>query len=236
MQQPSNQSITFQGGLFAGGTHSRPATLTITSSRITLRSFLSQYKFEPHQVVAIEPTDSGAILIKHTLVEYPSEIRFSPSDAASEVSTQMRRCGFTPSAAVEDIPVREGIPVRLQVIIPMMLLVLFLLLADNLLGWVKLHPHQLGRYSPLGMSALFILSLSIRSIPIIQSFVLEPGRHIGELTPLLNLLVLVSGILSLASVLVLLGIPELLVIALCFGVLWVMVMISRRSNNEADAA
>jgi hypothetical protein len=106
---------------------------------------------------------------------------------------------------------------------------------DNLLGWVKLHPHQLGRYSPLGMSALFVLSLSIRFRPIIQSIILEPGRHIGELIPLLNTLTLISGILSIASILVLLGVSEFLVIALCFAILWVMVMIGRSLDREADA-
>ncbi|MDX2213250.1 MAG: hypothetical protein SFY66_08165 [Oculatellaceae cyanobacterium bins.114] len=232
MQQPIEQPITFKGKLHAGNAWAGLAILTITSSQITLRSFLVEYKFESQQIAALEQTDSGSVLIKHILTEYPSEIRFSPSIAASEVIAQISRIGFIPTASIEDVPIREGVPIRVLSLIPMVILVVFLLVMDNLLGWVKLHPHQFGKYSPLGMTALFAFSLSIRLIPAIQNFILRPGRHIGEIAPSLNLVLLVSGVLSVASILMLIGMPELLVLVLGFGLL--RLIISRRLNYEAD--
>jgi hypothetical protein len=234
MQQPNSVS-SFQVRLSAGGTTTYPVTLTIAQNRIILRSLFCKYRFESSQVAGIEAISSNEVLIRHTLIEYPA-IRFSPSVSAAEIVTQIRNYGFIPSAALEDVPEREGIPVRLSIILAMILPIVFLFFLDRQLGWVQVHSYQLGRYSPLGTSALFLLAFSIRFIPILRNFILESGRHIGELAPLLNLVMLASGFLSVIGISVLLGTPEILVISLCFGIFWIVAMIINKLNGEVHEA
>ena len=231
MQQP-NSVATFQGRLSAGGITSYPATLVVMPNRITLRSLFCKYDFEGAEVAGIEVINSNEILIRHTLIKYPS-IRFLPSVSSDETVARIRNGCFIPSAALEDIPEREGIPVRLPVIIAMILPIVFLSFLDSQLGWVQIHPYQLGRYSPLGTSAWFVLTFLMRFIPILRDFILAPGRDIGELTPLLNLVMLASGFLSVIGISVLLGIPEILAISLCVGIFWIVAMIINKLNIEA---
>ncbi len=231
MQQQPNSVATFKGSLSAGGITTYPVTLTVTQNQITLRSLFCKYQLERAQVADIELIRSNEILIKHTLIEYPS-IRFSPSINADETVMQIRNCGFIPSAALEDVPEREGLLVRLPVIIAMIIPVGFLFFLDRQLEWTQVHSYQVGRYSPLGTSALFILAFSIRFIPVLRDLILESGRHVGELAPVLNSAMLAFGFLSIVSILMLLGTPEILAISLCFGLFWIVAMIINKLNID----
>ncbi len=235
MQQP-NRSITVKGEISAGGSSSGEATLTIYPTQIILKSFIVEYRLEPQQVFSLNIANPNSVIITHTLIEYPVEICFSPLNAsASEVVEQIRMINFIPSASAEDIPAREGIPVRLQSLIPMIVLVLSFMRIDNLLGWVKVQPQQLGQYSPLGMSCLFLICIIIRLIPFVQTFLLMPGRHVGEIIHSINGLILLSGILAVASILVVLGVPELIVIALCCAFLWMMTILKDTLSRNSGA-
>ncbi len=144
MQQP-NHSLTFEGELSAGGVRGN-ATLTVKSSQIVLWFHPNKYVFEPQQVTAIKQERTNSISIEHTLVEYPERICFAPSVTAPEVIRQTREIGFIPSASVEEIPSRDGLPIRLHVTIIMAILVYCFHLVDKQLGLIKLDPHQLSSY------------------------------------------------------------------------------------------
>ena len=165
--------------------------------------------------------------------EYPSEIYFSPSPAVEEIIESIGRVGFIPSASMQDVPHREGIPVRLKIIIPGAILVIVILyFIENFLGLNDRLYLQMKKYGPIQSSFLLVVSILIQYVPIVQRLILRTGRQIGEIKPTLQVIVIVSTILVIATLAILIGIPELIALILSFfGVLSLIFLVDRKWNN-----
>ena len=153
-------SLTLRGSLSAGGTHSDPATLTIMSDHLVLSAPVIRYKLKASQISAIEPISVKAVAIRHTIIQFPEDLRFYLSESnSSESLEQIDRLGFSPAASMEAIPNRNGFPLRIEILLFMLLVVHILGVVDRQIGWSTLQPGQMGRYSPLSTSLGFIFAL-----------------------------------------------------------------------------
>jgi hypothetical protein len=229
MQQPLEQSADLKGGVSASSTTSRPVFLFADSNRLYLRGFLQRYIFAPYQVVSVEQERDNSISIKHTRPDYPASIIFYSSLSATEILTTIRNKGFIPSASVSDVPIRLGIPVRVMILIPICLVIVWSLLTGNSFGLNQLvHSQKLGNWRPIPIGVIFSISAIIRFFPPAQWLILQPGRQIGEISPMLNVLILVSGLGGIVSVSIISGIPELFAILIAISIFWLIIQLDRR--------
>jgi hypothetical protein len=211
MRQTPEESADIQGEIGAGII--KKAFLFADESRLYVRSPLQKYAFSPEQVVTIEAIGDLEIAIKHTRWDYPAKITFTSAVNASEMIATIGNKGFIPNASVDDIPNRKIFIFRTEAIIPIYIaIVLSVFTGDFGIRWIL---------ADLRMPIVAtIIVCAIRLLPPIQSIVFQPGRYIGEISPGLDGVILVLGGLGIASILLALGIPELLVTFLTFAILW----------------
>ena len=229
MQQPLEQAADLKGGISASASNSSPAFLFADVNRLYLRSLLQRYEFAPHQIVSIEKDRDKAISIKHTRSDYPASIIFRSSVSAAEILETIRNKGFIFSASVSDVPIREGIPVRLTILIPICIVVIWSLLTGQSFGLNQLvHSQTWGNWRPIPIGVIFSISVITRFFPPVQWLLIKPGRHVGEISPFLNGLILVSGLLGIVSFLIISGISELFAILITISILWLIVELDRR--------
>jgi len=234
MQKQIKKSFSCRGKISVNGFKWSPAILFIKSNQLILHYCFTENRFKPHQIIAIEPIGAKSIFIKHIVNEYPAKIYFTPfTCSASEVIEESLKINFFPSAKVEDILVKEGIPIRL----PILFIIIFsvfclgreslntfiLSILDNLLVGVTLHPAQAGQYSPLGISVMLIVSLLTRHISYIQNLIMQPGRKFGEIIPILNVVDSFLGTLLIAVLLLFLNIPNFLAFVFSFSILFLVI-------------
>ena len=87
--------------------------------------------------------------------------------AVEEIIESIGRVGFIPSASMEDVPHREGIAVRLKIIIPGIILgTVILSVIENFLGFSDRITLRFGTYSFSGSSFLLLVSILIQYVPI----------------------------------------------------------------------
>lgn len=236
MQKQIKQSFSCRGKISVNGFKWSPAILSIKSNQLILHYCFTENRFKPHQIVAIEPIGVKAIFIKHIVNEYPAKIYFTPfTCSASEVIEETLIINFFPSAKVEDTVVKEGIPIRLSIVFIIIISVFclgweslntfILSILDNLLVGITLHPAQAGQYSPLGISVMLILSLLTRRISHIQNLIMQPGRRIGEIIPILNVVDLFLGALLIAVFLVFLNTPNFFAFLFSLSVIFLVIKI-----------
>jgi hypothetical protein len=180
-------------------------------SRLYLRVPLKRYTFAPGQVITIEESADRKISIKHTCLEYPAQITFSSTLSATEMIETINNKGFVPSASVDDLPNRDKFIFRTEIITPIYIaIVLSLFTGDFLirLGLVNLRVPIIAT----------LIVLIIRFIPPAQSIVLQSGRYIGEISPSLDGVILVLCLLCIGSILLSVGIPEILATLITFSI------------------
>jgi hypothetical protein len=231
MPEAANSKIRIVGECRAGGVTSGSVTLVVQPDQITIESALGErpYQFSPRTVVAIT-IDNGSIVIRHTLIDYPEVISFRPSGSV-EVEVLLERInqiGFCPQASIDQIPSRLGSPIRLNWVMPIVILGLAMAGCDSVLGWAKHGTLTGNRYSPLGAGTFLTIFLAIKYFRVIHGQLLKPQRTIGEITPTLNLLIIGFAYITAASLLMLLNVPEFLSLGIPMGMLWIVVMLMRR--------
>jgi hypothetical protein len=194
-------------------------------SRLYLRAPLKRYTFAPGQVITIEESADREISIKHTCLEYPAKITFSSALSATEMIEKINDKGFIPSASVDELPNRDKFIFRTEMIIPIYIaIVLSLFTGDFGIRWLL-------RDLRIPVIATFII-LTIRFIPLIQSIVFQPGRYIGEISPSLDGVILVLSGLGIGSILLSLGIPEILATLITFSILVVISQIITKIDSK----
>jgi hypothetical protein len=234
MPEAANSKIRIVGEFTAGGITIGDVALVGQPDQITIESGFgeSPYQFSPSTVAAIT-AENNAIVIRHTLIDYPEAISFSPSGSV-EVAVLLERInqiGFRPQATIDAIPLRPGSPVRLNWVIPIVILGLVMVGVDSLLGWAKHGALTGNRYSPLGAGAFLTIFLVIKYFRLIHGLLLKPERTIGEIMPTLNLLIIVFAWFSVASLLILINLSEPLSLAISTGMLWVVGMLMRQERQ-----
>jgi hypothetical protein len=234
MPEAANSKIRIGGECTVGGGSFSSVTLLVQPDQITIELSVldSPYQFSPSTVAAIT-AENNAIVIRHTLIDYPEAISFTPSGSV-EVAVLLERInqiGFRPQATIDAIPLRSGSPVRLNWVIPIVILGLVMVGVDSLLGWAKYGALTGNRYSPLGAGAFLTIFLVIKYFRLIHGLLLKPERTIGEIMPTLNLLIIVFAWFSVASLLILINLSEPLSLAISTGMLWVVGMLMRQERQ-----
>ncbi|MGB8353027.1 MAG: hypothetical protein WCD79_03995 [Chthoniobacteraceae bacterium] len=175
-------------------------TATPDSLRVSIR-ILGNYAFTPETVVSITrhtmiPVLAWGIRIQHCVPEYPAGFIFWSLGNPDKLLAGIREAGFIPQAPESAIPPRQGFAFRWQVIVIV------------LAAWYGPYIFDLffrsGTLPIPGITSLVVLGLSLTTaiatirIPAFQRLILKPGRHIGEIRPFLNLLILIGSILFIA--------------------------------------
>jgi len=189
------EKITITGGANIGMVNvSWPlATLIAETGRIHIKAFfLGEYTFSPNQVIAIEkytiiPFFGSGIRIKHTVSGYPRNIIFWCLCNPEKLIARISKVGFSPQAPKNTIPVHQGIPVRWQSII-------LLLIVWNGLFYMGMRtsaePTQINNiYTLIALSIVFSISMGVKKGSIVlQKIILKPNRNFTEIKPFINLL------------------------------------------------
>ena len=189
------------------------AQLSVSEGRLRLYAFLiGQYDFAPEDVIAFEnygfiPILASGVRIMHRRTDYPQKIIFW-SARPNRLIERIGQAGFIPAGTPESVgPVQfeAGLPVRWQVFAAAVV-IWNLLLAPYvfpLVLWPQ--PPKLGFGLMLAPAALFVFALATKMSPAIQRVVLKEGRSIGEISPVLNLILFVTGLMTALMPLVILA-------------------------------
>lgn len=154
--------------------------------------------------MALEPYGSIPIIgrgirVQHAHPEYPSRIVFFTFRNPDQLLEEVLAVGFHPRGVVGQQAVKHGIPVRWEVIAFALVVWNVLFVLDGFVPWRE--PKAPGPFVLVALGALFVSALSVSFSPRVQSWVLKPGRSVGEIQPFLRLLQIVSGFLLLVMAL-----------------------------------
>jgi len=198
-----NENLTVTGGVRVGWANaSWPlAKLSVSSTNLSIAAMmLGTYNFTPDEVVALEPYQSIPIIgrgirILHSRSDYPEEIIFWCFRDPEILANDIRRVGFQPRV-IRRIP-REprGIPVRWTTIVAVIVIWNVLFVLDGFVPWAS--PKPPGPFVFLAIALMLAASLAMQRSPIVQAWVLKPGRSPTEIKPALRVVAVVSGLMLL---------------------------------------
>ncbi len=196
----SKNSFRVDGSASVGWIHARGlAQLTATPETLNLSIILlGEYQFTPGNVVAITryaifPWWGMGIRIQHTVADYPERILFLSWRGPAKLLAGIHDAGFEGKAPLISMPIRKGLPIRWQAIFGIALLAT---------GCAYLGSLDSQFAPPLKIAPAFLFVVAVLRSVFLQRLILRPGRSIGELKPLLNLLCFVFGILALVFLIV----------------------------------
>jgi hypothetical protein len=175
------------------------ARLHATAGGLSLKVFsIGSYEFTPQQVTAIVPHGSIPIVyrgvrIEHTREDYPERLIFWCFGSPARLIEEIHAAGFQPGAPTGALHRRRGMPFRWSAILGAIVAWNGALLLDGLVAGN--FPFSPGLFSVLGLALVFVASLIAPRSARLQARLLRPGRHIGEVVPLLNLLKITSGLM-----------------------------------------
>jgi hypothetical protein len=194
-----NEPFEATGGARVGWTNATwpLAKLTATSNslRVAIR-ILGDYSFTPDTVVSITrytmiPVLGWGIQIQHSVPEYPARFIFWCLGSPDTLLAGIRDAGFQPQAPASAIPLRTGMAFRWQAVVIAILVWNGLFLLDMSSGR---RPVPIpGPLSLLALGLVFAAGLATLRVPSIQRLILKPDRSVGEIRPILNLLLVISG-------------------------------------------
>jgi hypothetical protein len=179
------------------------AKLTATSQSLRVAVLLlGDYCFTPETVVSITrfttvPILGWGIEIRHCVPEYPGRFIFWCLRNPDALLAGIRESGFVPRASESAIPPRGGVAIRWQAII-------IGVAAWNGLFILDLFFHRTalpvpGPFSLLAIGLALAVTIATIRMPAFQRLVLKPGRSVGEIRPLLNLLLFITGVMFVVS-------------------------------------
>ena len=172
-------------------------TVTPNSLRIVVRLF-GDYSFTPDTIVAITrystvPILGWGIQIQHCVPEYPERFIFWCFGNPDALLRGIRETGFHPQAPVSAIPPRKGFAIRWQALVIAVAAWNGLFILDMVLR--KPTPPVPGPFSLLALGLTLAAVIAAIRVPAFQQLILKPGRSIGEVRPVLNLLLLITGVM-----------------------------------------
>lgn len=176
------------------------ATLTAAPEALRLKvGLLGEYAFRPDQVVALStytmiPLLGWGIRIEHRVAHYPARVIFWSFGRPDSLLARIRDAGFQPQAQASSIPQRTGMAFRWQAVAIALLVWNGLFLLDMFSSGPP--PAIPGPLALLALALTFAACLATRLWPDFQYLVLKPGRNVGEIRPFLNLLLLVTGLMT----------------------------------------
>lgn len=215
-ENPASQStgLSVTGGVRLGWFNaSAPlASLSVSAAEIVLRvRFIDEYRFAPSAVVAFEPIGrlsfARGIRIRHAVADYPEKIIFWSQEPPRALIERIRQVGFQPSARVEDVPARDGFPVRWTVIVGATAVWGILFALDH----APADTSQARPPGPYAISALGLLCtacIAMLKSDRIRRLVLKPGRAFGEVRHWCRFLSFLAGFLAVVFTIVALSMPR----------------------------
>ncbi len=230
--RPSPELADFQGEIETFGSVGT-AYLFADENRLYLRAPFVRYQFTPSEIVALEESGERGVTVKHTRPDYPEKIVFNSSDnRAAEMLLAIANKNFIPCAAADDIPTREGYPIRDELFIGMYVMVNILLFLALIVGIVfailsiDYPPVEFGSWrGAILWSAIVTAFVFIRFCRPIHWVLIKPGRYMSELSAGLDNWILCLSIFPITNFLVYLGIPEIFAVGIGFLFLWAIVQI-----------
>jgi hypothetical protein len=168
-----------------------PGKLTITS--------MGKYEFSPSEVAAIEeigsfPFVASGIEVHHNKPQYPERIRFHAVFGKAYLVETIRRAGFTVGTPVTKVP--RGFPMRWPTVIALIVIWNLLFFLDrpspDASTWTP------GPYVMFGLVALFVLATLLPKSERLQDLFMRDDRDVSEISSMLKLVQLVSGLMLLA--------------------------------------
>lgn len=202
--------ISFSGNVEIGWVSAPLATLSASATSLSISvPVIGSYRFGPEQVVGLEPYGGfpfigKGIRIVHTRPDCPARIIFRCFHSPDRILDDVRLAGFLPRASSAGVPKRDGMPVRWPPVVTLIVLWNTLFLLDGYVPWNA--PRAPGRFVFLALALVFATALAVERSAAAQSWVLKPGRAVGEIRPYLRLFQSVSGpMLGFLTVFALLG-------------------------------
>jgi hypothetical protein len=179
------------------------ARLSVSDGRLRLKvTFIASYDFAPGDVIELQPRGisflTGGVAIVHRRGEYPQQIAFF-SARPEILIARIRAAGFVPAGTPEPagpVQVSRGFAVKWQVLALVVVIWNAILLPDFLASWRAPAAHVFGPGMALAPALLFAAALATKLSPAVQRLVLKEGRSIGEVSPILNLILPVAGFLA----------------------------------------
>lgn len=199
---------TFRGsGIIAGG-FSDPVTLAVSTDKIALDAGLGLcYKLGSQDVLSIEVVEEKQLSIRHTLTDCPASIIFCTEGPAAVVSAQIRDIGFTPLGNQADSATSNDFPIRWERLGPVILALVTAALAIDHYYPIMEKARYGGDYLSLGVIPFFLFASLLELAPPLQRLFLTSGGNTGGFSFNLRILSVIFGLLSFASIVVLLGVP-----------------------------
>lgn len=204
---PKPQTVFRGSGLIAGG-FSDPITLTVSANAITVDAGLGLcYKLGAQDVIRLEVVEDKQLSIRHTRIDCPSDIIFCTNEPATVVSTQIHDIGFTPAGNQEDSAAFGGSPVRWERLVPVILVLVVAAVTIDHYYPIMGKPRFGGNYLSLGVIPFFLFTSLLEFVLPLRRLFLTSGCNTGGFSFNLRVLSIIFGLLSFASILVLIGVP-----------------------------
>lgn len=190
------------------------ASLSVNVRELSLKVALSgTYNFSKEQIIGIEkhlmfPVLAWGIKIRHNVESYPEQVIFYTLGHPNKLLSSISTTGFSseggPSTSTAAGSAKRGFPLRIIPLVIVVVLWNLLFLADQTLS--SKAPGQPSTLAVLALALVFAAALLIKTNQKIAKLFLKPGRYVGEISPTLNLLLLVSGLMSVGfSAMLLMG-------------------------------
>jgi len=195
-----NSSLKYIGGARIGWVNATwPfAILTVTKDKLILNATLiGKYSFSPSEIISLEKYRfflSWGIKIYHNVSNYPKNIVFWYFGKSQRLIDEIAKVGFIASAEVKSGHIKHGIPVRWQALVIITVLWNMLFILD--FNKSKSAPYGLGMFSSIAIFLMFLGSISIWKLRLLQRALMKPGRSLNEIKPWLYLIALVTGVMS----------------------------------------
>jgi hypothetical protein len=194
------------------------ARLSVSGGRLRLQVLLiGGYDFAPQDVIELRkfgyiPALNWGVAIVPRRADYPEQIVFW-SLRPNTLIGRIRASGFVPSGTAEPPgPVRipRGFPMRWQPLAVAAVVWNALLLPSVLPMMMRNSgPPRFGIGMALAPALLFAAVLAMKLSPAVQRMVLKEGRSVGEIMPILNLILPIAGFLAVGFSLVLAFAPKM---------------------------
>ena len=160
---------------------------------------MGNYEFAPSEVTAVEevgsiPFFTTGVRIHHCKAQYPERVVFYPLVGRDYLLAEVRRAGFAVGAPTTRV--RRGFPMRIPAILVVVLLWNALLLLDR--SSFSANTSTSGPYTLTALAVLFALATLLPKSERLQEFFIREEHDVGEISSLLSLIQLVTGLLLLA--------------------------------------